>query len=467
MRTVLAVAVLLASLNAWNLTHLSRYNPPNYELFDVEIVGDYAFVPAGLGGLNILDISDPSDPVSVAEFSAYGCDYGRLYAWHINGNHAYGSGRDCGIRILDVSDPVNPESVGKYGSSEFSYEHTDGHFSSSGDRVLYAAIHANGVEVIDISAPESPEHITRVPTENAWAVEVSQEGDLVYVADGAGGLKIIDVSSPSTAQVIGEAASSGTAKDVIQRGNFVFVAVGGRGVDMFDVSQPDNPVLVANYNTTGYASRIAVTDSLVAVSDWDDVEVLKWDDSPSLTLAGYKNTGGRVMAIHMKDDVVYSAEWSFFRTFRFGKINGPDIDASTRNINLPHLSDDSCLDTTFIIQNTGNANLNFEDIGVDHSDYTTGVLADYVPPGGSAEITVNYCASASDGFANLKIRSDDPDEPQIPITLEGNSTWGLDIGQSAPDFTLSSVNGFEEMTLSEVLSKTDTEAVLMAFFATW
>ncbi|MFQ6676614.1 MAG: hypothetical protein ACE5LH_09795 [Fidelibacterota bacterium] len=460
---VVTALTVSQDLKAWNLTLLSRYDSPNFELLDIEISGDYAFVPAGLGGLNVIDISDPTAPFTVARYSAYGCDYGRLYAWHINGNHAYGRGRDCGIRSLDVSNPVEPVSVGDYGSPEFSYEQTDGFAYGDGGRYLYAAIHADGVEVIDISAPESPQPVTRVPTENAWAVEVSEDGNLVYAADGAGGLKVIDVSSPEVARVIGEASASGTAKDVTVSGNYLFVAVGARGVDMFDVSLPETPVLVANYNTTGYASRVAVSDSLVAVSDWDDVEVLKWDDSPSLRLAGYKNTGGRVMAIHMQGDVVYSAEWNFFRTFRFGEISGPDIDASSRNMNFPHLVNGTCLDTTVTILNNGSAELNFENIAIDHSDYSASVSADHLAPGGSAGVTITYCGSSANGFANLKIRSDDPDEPQIAVTLEGNSTWGLDVGQSAPDFTLTSVNGYGDVTLSKLRAK----AVIVAFFATW
>lgn len=51
MRAVIAAAVLLANLSGWNLTHLSRYDSPNFELVDIEIDGDYAFVPGGSGGI--------------------------------------------------------------------------------------------------------------------------------------------------------------------------------------------------------------------------------------------------------------------------------------------------------------------------------------------------------------------------------------------------------------------------------
>ena len=47
---------------ALNLTPLATFDPSNFELLDVEISGDFAYIPGGLQGLNILNISDPAAP---------------------------------------------------------------------------------------------------------------------------------------------------------------------------------------------------------------------------------------------------------------------------------------------------------------------------------------------------------------------------------------------------------------------
>jgi hypothetical protein len=388
------VPLLPSSAPAWNLTHLASYNPPNHELLDIEISEDYAYVPAGLGGLSIIDISDPSSPFSVATYSAYGCDYGRLYAWHVQGMYAYGSGRDCGIKVLDVKFVNSPQHIGDYGTPGKSYEHTDG----SGD-YLFAATHTDGVEIINVSVPSSPQFVSEIATENAWAVE--EVAGLLYVADGTGGLKIIDVTDPLLPQLLGSTPASGTAKDVVVQGDYAFVAAGAFGVDMFDVSNPLLPTLVANYNTTGYASRVGVSDSLIAVSDWDDVEVLRWDDSPSLSLAGYKNTNGRVMAINMVDDVVFSAEWGVFRTFQFGPIAGPDLDLSIRIVDFPHTEIDSCSDTTLTLMNNGQTELTILNTILDGpgggllagwTDFSFSLPETVIAPGMQVEGAISYCA---------------------------------------------------------------------------
>ena len=127
---------------------------------------------------------------------------------------------------------------------------------------------------------------------------------------------------------VGIGETNGAAKDVSIVGDIVFVAVGAGGVDMFDVTNIEDPVFLTNYNTSGYASRVSANDSLVAVSDWDDIEIIRWDNSPRLELAGIKKTGGRVMAAAMDDPLVYSAEWGRLMVYEYGPVAGPDLDLS-------------------------------------------------------------------------------------------------------------------------------------------
>ena len=59
-----------------------------------------------------------------------------------------------------------------------------------------------------------------------------------------------------------------------------------------------------NYDTSVLANRIEPFDNKLAVSDWDDVEILEWDGN-NLNLIGYKNTTRRTMAIATKDNYIY------------------------------------------------------------------------------------------------------------------------------------------------------------------
>ena len=69
------------------------------------------------------------------------------------------------------------------------------------------------------------------------------------------------------------------------------------------------------------ANRITSFDGGIAISDWDDVDVVQWNGS-ELEHVGYKNTGNRTMAITAKDNFIFSAEWASVQVFEFGEISG-------------------------------------------------------------------------------------------------------------------------------------------------
>ena len=105
---IVSVIFLFSLIYSKNLTKVSRTALLNNELLDVYIHNDYAFIPGGLGGLNIVDISDPSNTIVTGTYKSQNCEWGRLYSWSVFEDYAYGAGRDCGIEIIDISDISNP-----------------------------------------------------------------------------------------------------------------------------------------------------------------------------------------------------------------------------------------------------------------------------------------------------------------------------------------------------------------------
>ena len=71
---------------------------------------------------------------------------------------------------------------------------------------------------------------------------------------------------------------------------------------------PENLLIISSYDTSCLANRLAISDYKIAVSDWDDVEVLEWNGM-DLHITGYKNTTRRTMAIAMKNNFIYSVRW--------------------------------------------------------------------------------------------------------------------------------------------------------------
>ena len=141
-------------------------------------------------------------------------------------------------------------------------------------------------------------------------------------------------------------------KDIAYSNGLVYFAKGTDGVDIyqtegtlsFSMNDYDYtfdctmhvPCYLGNYDTSVLANRIETFDNKLAVSDWDDVEILEWDEE-NLNLVGFKNTTRRTMAIATKDNYIYSAEWASVQVFEYGEIDGPDLDLSTYELNYPYV----------------------------------------------------------------------------------------------------------------------------------
>jgi len=463
-KSTLFILFLSGIMFGKNLEILSRSRINNFELLDVYIHQyqniPIAIVPGGLGGTNFIDVSNPAELVVLSEYFASGCDWGRIYSWSAKDHVAYGSGRECGIHIVDLDDFTRPSRLSTItGTASLGnairYEHT-----SVYENLLLASRHQAGVEIFSIDDPTNPQQISEIFTDNAWATLA--ENELLYIADGSFGIKIYDISDPSIPVKLSEIETNGSAKDIDKVGDFIFVAVGAGGVDMIDVSDQDNPFLISNYNTTGYASRVSANDSLVAVSDWDDVEVLRFSNR-QLELAGYKNTGGRVMALAMSENFIYSAEWRQLAVFEYGPISEPDIDLNTRKIEFPRTNNGSSYFQSIQIENNGLSPLEISAINISSSDFTLNYDNLTLPPQTSQILDVVYTPSGSIWSGNIDFLSNDNDEIQTRLRTLGNFPFGPMPGDPAPNFSLPIVNGTGNLSLTDL----GGQPALIAFFTGW
>jgi hypothetical protein len=78
--------------------------PTSGYAWDVQIVGNYAYVADLDSGLQIIDISNPAAPTFKGNYDTSGYAYGV----QIVGNYAYVADYEGGLQILDVSDFTNP-----------------------------------------------------------------------------------------------------------------------------------------------------------------------------------------------------------------------------------------------------------------------------------------------------------------------------------------------------------------------
>lgn len=239
----------------------------------VELFGDYAYV-SGTRGLEIVDISSPAEAEIVGSFSN----------WTL-GNAMWGQGVEVrndtcfftymgfGLCILDVSDPSNPVEITNYSGLEWAIDITlDGNLAylqylNNGGSFSDATA---AFEVLDITDIHDPQQVGYWEDGEAyWSNDLLIRDSLAYVASDDG-VHVVDISDPANPLTIGFYAPNNCMNLALtEDGNYLHVAKEGGGLKILDVSEPTNPNLVVGYNTAGQSYGVAINDSLVYLADGD------------------------------------------------------------------------------------------------------------------------------------------------------------------------------------------------------
>ena len=436
-----------------NLTLHDYDNPSANHILDAEIINDILIVSGMLGGIEFYDISNPQilnhlDNLTLSGGGGQGGGGTKPNCIVASDNYAYVT-TNRGVGIINISNPSNPQYLGVIsGTNGYLLEDLDVH-----NNILAVSAHEDGVLIYDISSPTNPQLQYVLESNNSWTVSLND--DFIYVGDQSTIMKYVYGSLESVASL----ELSNSIKDIFI-GDNIYVALGSDGVSVID---ENNFLLLDTYNTSALANKLDVvninSEDIVAVSDWDDIEVLQMSGT-QLELVGFKNTTRRSMSVAMKDNFIYSAEWGSVQTFEFGEIDGPDIDLDVYELNYPYTDNGESYTLNIEVTNNGNGLLDIVDSYTTNGEFAYTVLND-LNPGESQVIEITYTANSNNASGSYRIISNDSDESEIICETNGNIN-GANIGQQAPDFQLDVIaNGSGTFSLSDNLGK----IIVLAFFA--
>jgi len=442
-----------------NLTLHDYDNPSATHILDTEIIGDLLIVSGMIGGIEFYDISDREELNHLSTLNLSGGGGGGGGGAKPNcvkaaGNYAYFTTKN-GVAIINISNPSNPQNLGYIsGTSNYILENLDIH-----ENLLAVAAHEDGVLLYDISNPSNPDYLSTIQADNAWDVVIDDYH--IYVADGSTLLDYFESELFDNEYfLLATVELSNAIKDIAIGGGYLYAAIGSDGVVAIAHIVNVTPQVIDIYNTSGMANRLDVFDeNKIAVSDWDDVEILEFDGE-SLSLAGYKNTTRRTMAISTKDNFIYSGEWASVQIFEYGEIDGPDIDLNMYELNYPYVENGNSYTLSLDVTNNGNQTLNIIDAYTTNNEFSPSPLSN-LSPGETQTVNITYTANSNNASGGYRIVSNDSDEDEVICETNGNIN-GANVGDVAPDFQLSVIaNGSGTFRLSDQLGK----IVILAFFA--
>jgi len=154
--------------------------------------GNYAYVADGMGGVHVIDISNPGDPHIVGSCPVFGSvemialANSYVYVGNAQGNTFY---------VINVANPTNPHIVGSCNLEGFSP-----HSIALKGNYAFVECYWGGVRVIDISIPTNPQLVGLCPTpENLRYIALKDNYAFVYGHE----THVVNISNPTNPYYMG------------------------------------------------------------------------------------------------------------------------------------------------------------------------------------------------------------------------------------------------------------------------
>jgi len=272
----------------------------------VFVQGSYAYVTDGVGGMHIVDVSDPTNPTLAATYSDV-VSSNVIVA----GNYAYVEDWDD-LEIVDVSNPRNPTFVGRYSTTT---EIIEDIFVSG--NYAYLAKGDSGLKVIDISNKASPSMIGEYLYTEIWnndtlirpAQSVVVSGNYAYVGVPVAGLLSINVSNPANPFLTDE--HNGADPDNLFRNGEMLYSLGGRFLTFMRLTDPSNPSYIDAFEIPHHSWGFHVSGSYAFLAGSDSsLQIIEVSDPHAPILRGIYQTPDVAWDVFVSDNYVYVADGS-------------------------------------------------------------------------------------------------------------------------------------------------------------
>jgi hypothetical protein len=251
-----------ASLVAGEIARVGQWIKPELpQVRSISCSAAKAYFTSG-GGLQVVDISSPTNPIRVGGTSTY------TYGLAVSGNYAYFTGYG-GFQVADISNPSAPVRIG--GITNIG---TSGSLTLLGNRVYLAAPESQAtLYVIDVADPANPVQIGKTNF-TGLAQSIAVSGNYVFMGVGFS-LRVLDVSTPSTPFLVGAFFLTNSPVSIAVSGNLAYVAVDASGLHVIDVSNPANPVRVGGTQATNsLGGQLVLAGSYIYMADSAGLEVI-------------------------------------------------------------------------------------------------------------------------------------------------------------------------------------------------
>ena len=234
---------------------------------DVFVEGSIAYIVSISDGMYIYDVSNVNNPTLLSTWSYDNTELG-YYTIFIASGYAYLI-NDLGFTIIDISSPSTPIFVGNYSCMGSLVD-----IFIDGDYAYLCEI-GIGLLIVDISDKSNPSQVSQSST--LFPFSVYKKGNTAYIADPIEGLVTINVTDKTNPVRLDSVLYTTKSVRVCVYNDYAYVASGTDGLYIFNIANPASIGLVTQFNHPSQpenAFDVQVRDDLIFVSNGNHFYIL-------------------------------------------------------------------------------------------------------------------------------------------------------------------------------------------------
>jgi hypothetical protein len=236
-KTIRTSAYLADSANGLVIVDVSDPTQPiqlaNYQteeaVNDVAAFGSIIYLAERKSGLMILDAAQPQDITLLASQDTPGSATGLF----LSGTLVYVADLERGLRVIDGANLTDPVELGFYDAP------VQANALKIRSNYGYLVDGKTGMWILDVSNPKKPAALRFLPTPGD-ALDLTLEGDFAYIADSQEGISVVDISDPLKPSIVGSYRTLKSTLSVDVQGDYAYVAGGETGIHILNIADLSN-----------------------------------------------------------------------------------------------------------------------------------------------------------------------------------------------------------------------------------
>jgi hypothetical protein len=268
----LYVANDIDGIKIFNITNsqhpllIGSYDTPGYARH-IKLDGDILYVADYGVGVQLISLEDRTNPQLISTFPA-----NWAFNLDIVGNYAFVVGPPIAYGVVSYQDPANPVLVGSYSIYDLQT------IQISGSHVFLGG--ASGLGIFDVYPLEAPHLAGGVDMSGVAISGIAVRGNYAYLSGyGSQGvaLGIYSLANMQHPVQVGYFIGGGVGMDIKIFGNNAILGGGRDGIYLLSMSNPRTPQLIENYQVPHISWQIEIDENNVYIANQSSVIILDHD----------------------------------------------------------------------------------------------------------------------------------------------------------------------------------------------